>query len=330
LNVPDEARVIFHHDTVMIEFSSRTFGHAELHVEISCGGSDWQLSSLTQVCALCLPPLSTVEILRIEHLLSPRCWKNGIEDAQWLDLLRPFNGAKGLHLSRIFVPGVGSSLKELTGDRITEVLPTLQNIFADRYPRLTYQELEGIQEFVNARCLSGHPIIISLKGDPPGLDCFKAEHVRDIIPPLRPQKPRPFVANPSSPDPDPAPKYSYLRPPPMRSPYPYPFAHIMRRPDPYKLDADAKYPYPYPPPMRSPYPYPFAHIIRRPDPYAHLMARPNPYILTNQTQTPNTQSHLHRLRAPFLNHQRGISKPSLQTSPDADPEDLGYYPDSES
>jgi hypothetical protein len=57
----------------MIGFLSQTFGHAELHVEISRNGSDWQLSSLTQVCALCLPPPSTVEILWIEHLLVVNC-----------------------------------------------------------------------------------------------------------------------------------------------------------------------------------------------------------------------------------------------------------------
>jgi hypothetical protein len=171
LNAPDHAHVIFHHDNVMIRFLSWTFGHPELYVEISCSGSDWQLSSLTQVCALCLPPPSTVEILCIEHLLSPSGWKNGIEDAQWLDFLRPFNGAKNLHLPRKFAPGVGSSLKELTGDRITEVLPALQNIFADGlqgYPLQKSQEFKGIEQFVDARRLSGHPITISLEGDPLG------------------------------------------------------------------------------------------------------------------------------------------------------------------
>lgn len=177
LNVPDEARVIFHHDVVMIRFLSRTFSHAELYVEISCSASDWQLSSLTQVCALCLPPLSSVEVLHIGHLLSPSCWKNGIEDAQWLDFLRPFDGVKSLYLPRIFAIGVGSSLNELIGERITEVLPTLQNIFADGYPRPTSREIEGIVQFVQARQLSGHPIIIFLKSNP--LDWFKSERVRN-------------------------------------------------------------------------------------------------------------------------------------------------------
>ena len=175
LNVFHEAHVIFHHDNVMIRFQSQTFGHADLHVEISCSEPDWQLSSLTQVCALCLPPLSMVAILRIEHLLSPNGWKNGIENAQWLDFFRSFDGAKSLYLFRIFAPGVGSSLKELIGDSITEVLPTLQNIFADAYPRPTFREIEGLKQFADARSnlRMGAAIIIFVKGSPLELDWFK-------------------------------------------------------------------------------------------------------------------------------------------------------------
>ena len=74
-------------------------------------------------------------------------------------------------LPRIFAPGVGSSLKELIGDRIMEVLPTLQNIFADGlqgHPLQKSQEFKSIEQFVDARRLSGHPITISLEGDPLG------------------------------------------------------------------------------------------------------------------------------------------------------------------
>ena len=174
LNGPDEAHVIFHHEMVIIRFlslSSTSGSHAEFHVEISCCGSEWQLSSLTQVCTLCLPPLSTVGILRIEHLLSPNRWENGIEDAEWLNFLRPFEGAKRLYLSSIFTSGVGSSLKGLIGDRIMEVLPTLQIISSKSH------KIEGIEQFVDARQLSGHPITISLEDSPPKLDWLEVMRV---------------------------------------------------------------------------------------------------------------------------------------------------------
>ena len=196
LNVPDEAHVIFHHEMVMIRFLSGGFGHAELHVEISCSGSEWQLSSLTQVCALCLPSLSTVKILYIDHLLSPGGWKNDHADAQWLDFLRPFDGTKSLYLSTIFASGVGTSLKELILDRITEVLPALQNIFTGRQKA---EITNGIERFVDARRLSGYSFNISLNDNPlerRRLDWFKVEHFHDASPY---RAPSPFAPPPGSP-----------------------------------------------------------------------------------------------------------------------------------
>ncbi|KAF8495450.1 hypothetical protein F5888DRAFT_1710923 [Russula emetica] len=185
LNVPDEVYVIFHHDNVMIRFLSRTFGHAELHVEISCSGSEWQLSSLTQVCALCVPlPLHGRDALhRTSSIYFPQTvGKMASKTLNGWIFLRPFNGVKSLYLPTIFTLGVGSSLKELIGDRITEVLPTLQNIniFAMRgYHWQKSQEFEGIKLFVDRRRLSGHPMTISLKNGPLELNWFNVERVRD-------------------------------------------------------------------------------------------------------------------------------------------------------
>ena len=206
LNVPDEAHVIFHHESVMIRFISQTFGHAELRVEIPCTESDWQLPSLTEVCTLCLPPLPMVEILCINHLLSPGGWNSDIENALWLNFLRPFSGAKSLFLSRKFASGVGSSLKELILDRIMEVLPNLKNIFADGRES---EEMKDIERFVDARRLSGHPINISLKDRPLELDWFKVKHLRDV-PPFRP---------PTPPAPAPAPAPRQVHRGPTRNPY---------------------------------------------------------------------------------------------------------------
>ena len=180
LDEPDEAHVIFHHEMVLIRFLSRAFGHGELHVEISCSGLEWQLSSLTQVCALCLPAFSTVETLCIHHLLPPNGWKtkkNGIEDAQWLDFLRPFDCAKNLYLSRIFASGVGSS-PELIWDRMVEVFPALQIIVVDGQK---YKIIRGIQQFVDARRLTAH------------LDWFKVKRLH-----YSPSSYSPFVLDTSS------------------------------------------------------------------------------------------------------------------------------------
>jgi hypothetical protein len=67
---------------------------------------------------------------------------------------------KNLYLRKEFVPGIAAALQELVGARITEVLPSLQNIFVEGFePSGPLQE--NIGQFVAARQLSGHPIAIS-------------------------------------------------------------------------------------------------------------------------------------------------------------------------
>jgi hypothetical protein len=72
----------------------------------------------------------------------------------------PFTAVKNLYLCREFGPGITAALQELVGARITEVLPSLQNIFVESLqPSGTFQE--NIGQFVAARQLSDHPITIS-------------------------------------------------------------------------------------------------------------------------------------------------------------------------
>ena len=136
-------------------------GIPALEIAISCREPDWQLSSIEQVCNSSLQPLSTVEDLYIEHQYSELVWKNeAIENTQWLQLLLPFAPGKNLYLSKEFAPGIAAALQEFVGDRITEVLPGLQNISVKGFePSGAFQK--DIGQFVDARQLSGHLIAIS-------------------------------------------------------------------------------------------------------------------------------------------------------------------------
>ena len=88
-------------------------------------------------------------------------WKDDIEDTEWLDLLHPFTAVKNLYLSRRFAPRIAPALRELTGERTTEVFPALQNIFLEGFqPSEPVQE--GIARFNAARKLINHPIVISV------------------------------------------------------------------------------------------------------------------------------------------------------------------------
>jgi hypothetical protein len=116
---------------VHVRFLDRSGGvqFRSLHISISRRKPDLRLSSVAQVCNSCLPPLSMVEDLYIEHEYSQLVWKNdAIENTQWLRLLLPFTAVKNLYLFKEFGPGIAVALQELVGGRITEVLPRLQNI----------------------------------------------------------------------------------------------------------------------------------------------------------------------------------------------------------
>ena len=102
-----------------------------------------------------------VEDLYIDHRYSRLAWKNdAVEITLWLGLFLLFTGVKNLYLLKKFVPGIAVALQELVGGRITEELPSLQNIFVEGVePSGPFQE--NIGQFIAARRLSNHPIAIS-------------------------------------------------------------------------------------------------------------------------------------------------------------------------
>ena len=107
-----------------------------------------------------------MENLYIEDRYRRLDWKGDIEDVEWLDLLRPFTAAKNLYLSEEFVPRIAPAIQELTGERTTEVLPALQNLFLEGFqPSEPVQE--GIARFISSRKLINRPVIISV-WDRPG------------------------------------------------------------------------------------------------------------------------------------------------------------------
>jgi hypothetical protein len=158
LRALDEAHVQFDYNSASVVFRA---GSRTLNLLIICGGPDGQLRSNEQVCNS-LHLLSTVEDLYIKHQYSRFAWNNdGFENTLWFELLLSFTAVKNLYLSKEFAPYVATALQELVGGRITEVLPSLQNIFVEGLePSGPFQK--NIGQFVAARRLSSHPIAISV------------------------------------------------------------------------------------------------------------------------------------------------------------------------
>ena len=167
LRALDEAHVhVVVPDIASMRFRYRASGFRfeNLSIKISCSEPDRQLSSIEQVCNS-LHSLSTVEHLYIEDQAGydPLLfWKDyPIENTLWLQLLLPFTAMKNLYLSVGLAPRIAATLKELvTSSRVTEILPSLQNVFVEGL-NPSGPLRENIEQFVAARRLSGNPIAIS-------------------------------------------------------------------------------------------------------------------------------------------------------------------------
>jgi hypothetical protein len=152
----NEALVEFYDENVSVTLRQIPDLNEMLSLVIPCRQSDWQLSSLAQLCSssfhqALIPPVEHLHILEY-NILRPQ-WQDDIEDSQWLELLRLFTAVKGLWISQEFVPRIAPALQELVGEGMTEVLPALQNLFLEEdLPSGPIQE--SIGQFVASRQLA--------------------------------------------------------------------------------------------------------------------------------------------------------------------------------
>ncbi len=162
LTACDKARVSFHRYTAEVTLLSLEKPYETFELRISCTQSDWQLSSLAQICSSFLPVISSLEHLyfKDEYCVRNRNVQDDIENVQWLELLHPFSSVKSLHLSPKYAPHIAPALQELVGGRATEVLPALRNLLLEEL-HTSGSTQEAIEKFDAARRLSGHPITVS-------------------------------------------------------------------------------------------------------------------------------------------------------------------------
>jgi len=117
--------------------------------------SDRGFSSLVQLCSS-FPFISTLEELKIRgpqnRILSPE-----IENA-WLQFFDLFTALKSLYLTDENVRYICDALQERSGERATEVLPALRHLFVQGFD--SSRPIHAAMEFVAARRLSGHPMVI--------------------------------------------------------------------------------------------------------------------------------------------------------------------------
>jgi hypothetical protein len=161
----DEASLDFRGRQIRVKLQSHPepSSHRMADVNIIFQSSDRQHSSLAQICALSLRVLSTAENLYMYwNVDSPPFWMGDVNNAEFLGLLSPYTAVKNLYLSKRFAPRIAPALQELTGERgerTTEVLPTLQNLYLEGF-RPPEPVPEGIAQFISARQLTNRPVAI--------------------------------------------------------------------------------------------------------------------------------------------------------------------------
>jgi hypothetical protein len=164
LQAPNEAYIGFDADNFKIWinfFSSTGTSRRALRLEIFCIDPERQFPCLAQFCRSPPFPLHSLGYLCIgEGQFSEKGQQNLTENTRWLDLLQPFAAVKKLYLTKEFALHIAHALQELVGERVMEVLPTLENVFIDEL-QPSGPVHEAIKEFVSARQLADHPITIS-------------------------------------------------------------------------------------------------------------------------------------------------------------------------
>jgi hypothetical protein len=160
---PHRAQVAFWERRVEVRLypRDRDSFHEMSSLTISCWPSDWQLSSVAQVCDSALSPLPTLERLEI---YIKRSWKDDVENAQWLELMHPFVSMRDLCLYDESIQHVAPALEQLAGESVTEALPALQNLFLEG-PQPSEPVKKAIGKFVAARQLSDHPVSVHHRTD---------------------------------------------------------------------------------------------------------------------------------------------------------------------
>ena len=158
LRARDEARVLFSDDKVSITLPG-PFDQG-LDLEVRCKQLDLQLAFVAQACSSSFPQALITMVERLYIWYWPDDRPDNIDNRKWLELLRPFTAVKGLYLSRELVPCIAAALQGLTRERVTEVLPALQELFVEMIDP-SGSDQKAFEPFIAARQLSGHTMAIS-------------------------------------------------------------------------------------------------------------------------------------------------------------------------
>ena len=160
--VLDQAALNFHNRTVMVNLLSQeeTVKRTIIRVQCNCGPSEGSFLALAHARSSFSSLISSLKCLNLtEDEYWPLCLQDGMDNAYWLQLLRPFTAVRHLFLSG--EPGlwVARALHGLTWEVVVEVCPALQSVFLEGL-QPSEDVVEAIGPFIVRRQLSGHPVTV--------------------------------------------------------------------------------------------------------------------------------------------------------------------------
>jgi hypothetical protein len=149
------AKVVFGRSSIQLELDQP---HGS-KLRIGCSGIDRQVPSMALICSRLSPFFSLVERLDLVPVYLHFYPKSGdaTESTQFLNLFRPFTAIRSLYVSEILVPLVVPALQERIGERATEVLPNLRDLFLGGSV-ISGSVQSAIRPLLAAQQLSGQPI----------------------------------------------------------------------------------------------------------------------------------------------------------------------------
>ncbi|KAI0249329.1 hypothetical protein BJV78DRAFT_1284086 [Lactifluus subvellereus] len=129
-----------------------------LNFTVPCSGAERQVRSMAQIstsvrfsCPLLNSSTSPGHYNVLESTRQV--------DTQWLEIFRAFTAVRTLRISPSLHSFIIPVLQELAGGSATEVLPALDSLRLDTYPR-SGPDQQAIELFIAARRRSGHPVTL--------------------------------------------------------------------------------------------------------------------------------------------------------------------------
>ena len=146
--------------TVKLLSQKEAINRTILKVQGDGGPLEGRCFALAQVCSSFLSFISSLECLNLtENECCPMISQDIVENAYWLQLLRPFTALTHLYLSG--EPGlhVARALHELPWEGVVEVWPALQSVFLEGL-QPSEDVVDAIAPFIVRRQLSSHPVTV--------------------------------------------------------------------------------------------------------------------------------------------------------------------------